>query len=141
MICYDCEKKVSIWIEKEEKFYCLDCGKNLLPQKPNKEGLITDYSVLLESVPGDKKLLVSSFDEEILDDLSESDWASPYILHYCMDRVLEKVFPELNLEDVTYQHSEREIEVIMPHYWQMKAKDSEEILEYVTCSINWKRRR
>lgn len=140
MICFICRKKITICITKDETVYCLDCGKTFMTTEPSETTEKSDnFELFLTKTAKDVQFFLRTFDEEILAELTESEWSSNTIVEHCMDRVLEKLFPSLCLDDVSYELHDKVLEVTLPRYWQTKAKESEEILEYVTCSIDWKR--
>ena len=95
---------------------------------------------LINQAPKELQPLLRSFDVEILAELTEVEWQSPEIVEYCMDKVLEKVFPTLSLDDVSYKYEGTKIEVTLPRYWQERARYNDEVLEHVSCLIQWKRR-
>ena len=141
MLCSICQTKLSLWIKDGESIYCTDCAKALIGNRSeDKVDNEESFEILLANVPEETRKLLSTFDDEILADLSADDWTSTLIVEDCMDIVLEKVFPTLCLDDVEYQVEANAITVTLPAYWQRKARESEEIMDYVTCPIHWKRR-
>ena len=141
MKCSVCGAGSTMGIIVNEKTYCLDCGKGLLPERHAEEPAHSiDIEECMNQVPKELQPLLRSFDMEILAELTEEEWQSPEIIEYCMDKVLEKVFPTLSLEDATYTYEGTKIEVTLSRYWQERARFNEEVLEYVSCLIQWKRR-